>query len=339
MPSSLSAAVLGVSKLETALQFYRDLLGLDAGAEFTCGGDSFNRHWNLPVGSETRACMLSNGDSPVGRLLLMEFKTDARTPVPPKDARTYRGFWNLNFYIDDLKTLVADLKANGVTLWEDIINYNTTALSGGWLESVASGPDGIAIALFELVAEQGTTVGDVQAGVKPMTKTRRGSTQVATTSHCVADFGKAKAFYEKVLGMKALVDDVTDAVGLNRLNGRPDNGRTRWGLMQGDNFLGKIMISHPLNYTVPERVLLAAPPNIGYLAQSFEVDDLDAAARACREVEADVFSPPLIMDYPGLGPRRTMVVRNPGSQGLTELVQKVAVSKPVALNPRVMAAE
>jgi catechol 2,3-dioxygenase-like lactoylglutathione lyase family enzyme len=339
MPSSLSAAVLGVSKLETALAFYRDLLGLEASAEYTCRGDAFARHWNLPAGSEARAVMLANGNSPVGRLLLMEFLTEGRTRVPPTDARTYRGFWNLNFYTDDLRALVAQLKARNVALWEDVISYNTMALSGGWLESVAVGPDGIAIALFELIADTGTTVGDVRAGVAPMPKTKRGTTQVATTSHCVADFGKAKAFYEKVLGMKALCDDVTDSAALNRLNGRPEDGRTRWGLMQGDNFLGKVMISHPLNYTVPERVLLAAPPNIGYLAQSFEVDDLDAAAEACKEVEADVFSPPLIMTYPGLGPRRTMVVRNPGSQGLTELVQKLAMPMAAAPPAHAVAAE
>ncbi|MCB2107537.1 MAG: VOC family protein [Rhodobacteraceae bacterium] len=339
MPCSMSAAVLGVSNMESALQFYRDLLGLDASAEFLCRDDSFNRHWNLPVGTETRARLLSNGDSPVGRLLLMEFQTEQRTAVPPPNARTYRGFWNLNFYIDDLEALAKNLRAHGIRLVDEIKNYNTDALSGGWLETVALAPDEISIALFQLVAERGTTVGDVQEGVKPMVKTKRGSTQVATTSHCVSDFGKAKAFYETVLGMKALCDDVTDSVDLNRLNARPDNGRTRWGLMQGDNFLGKVMISHPLNYSVPERVLLAAPPNIGYLAQSFEVDDLDATAKACKEVEADVFSPPLIMEYPGLGPRRTMVVRNPGSQGLTELVQKVAVTKPQAINPHAVAAE
>ena len=319
MPSSLSAAVLSVSKLDEALAAYRDILGLTPSAQFTMKGDAFARHWAVPPSTAARAVLLSNGESKVGRLLLMEFDAPNRARICPPDGRTYRGFWNLNFYVDDIRALVPKLRMRGVNLWRDITEYHT---AGSWLETVAEGPDGIAIAIFQLLGESGTTVAEVRAASTSRTPT--GFSEVGTTSHCVHDFDKARGFYEKVLGMRALFDQVVDSPELNRLNGRPADGKTRWGFMAGDNMFGKIMVSNPMNYGVPERVHLAAPPNIGYVAQSFEVDDLDAAYTACREVSAEIFSPPLILNYPGLGPRRTMVVRNPGSGGLTELVQKVA---------------
>ena len=65
----------------------------------------------------------------------------------------------------------------------------------------------------------------------------------------------------------------------------------------------------------------AVPPNIGYLAQSFQVADLDATARACAAVGAEAFSGPIDIDLPGRGPCKAMVVRNPGSGALQELFQ------------------
>ncbi|MBM3516261.1 MAG: hypothetical protein FJX59_21470, partial [Alphaproteobacteria bacterium] len=73
MASSLSAAVMSVTKLEEALLFYRDLLGLTASAQFTMRGDAFARHWGVPPDMTARAVLLSNGDSAVGRMLLIEF--------------------------------------------------------------------------------------------------------------------------------------------------------------------------------------------------------------------------------------------------------------------------
>lgn len=338
MRSSLSAAILSVSKLEDALAFYRDIMGMDCSAQFTVRGDAFVRHWNLAPNSTARAVLLSNGESAVGRLLLMEFDTPNRARVCPPNGRTYRGFWNLNFYVDDLHALVPKLKERNVKLWRDTINYNTAGMGGSWLESVAEGPDGIAIAIFQLLNnKESSTIEAVRT--KTQNRTKTGFSEVGTTSHCVHDYDKARGFYEKVLGMRSLVDEVVDSPELNKLNGRPENGRTRWGLMAGDNMYGKVMVSAPQNYDVPERVHLAAPPNVGYIAQSFEVDDLDAAYQGCIDSGAEIFSPPLILNYPGLGPRRAMVCRNPGSGGLTELVQRIAMPMAAPIPHVAVAAE
>jgi hypothetical protein len=63
------------------------------------------------------------------------------------------------------------------------------------------------------------------------------------------------------------------------------------------------------------------PPNIGYLAQSFQVPDLDEAARSCATLGAKVFSGPAEMDLPGRGNCKAMIVRNPGSGALQELFE------------------
>jgi hypothetical protein len=76
-----------------------------------------------------------------------------------------------------------------------------------------------------------------------------------------------------------------------------------------------------MNYEVPNLVRDAVPPNIGYLAQSFQVADLDEAAKGCATVGAAVFSAPMDIDLPGRGRCASMIVRNPGSGALQELFQ------------------
>jgi hypothetical protein len=74
-----------------------------------------------------------------------------------------------------------------------------------------------------------------------------------------------------------------------------------------------------LNYTLPDLVPMAVPPNMGYLAQSFRVADCDAAVNAGQAVGATVFTAPQEVELPGRGHCRAALVRNPGSGALQEL--------------------
>jgi hypothetical protein len=76
-----------------------------------------------------------------------------------------------------------------------------------------------------------------------------------------------------------------------------------------------------MNYEIPSLGADAVPPNIGYLAQSFEVPDLGETGRGAAAVGAEVFSGPMEIDQPGRGKCKTMIVRNPGSGFLQELFQ------------------
>lgn len=153
-----------------------------------------------------------------------------------------------------------------------------------------------------------------------MTRTKSGFSQVATTSHSVSAYDKAFAFYRDVLGMEPIFEEIMSDPALNKLNSRPKDGQTRWAFLQGDdNYLGKVIISHPMNYDVPDRTKFAVPPNIGYLAQGFVVSDIKRAAKNCDAMGAEMFSAEHGVNIPGIGRVNTIVVRNPGSGGLTLL--------------------
>lgn len=320
--SPLSIAVLGVSSLDRARAFYGDVIGLDASDPVTLAGPAFETHWALPSGSSAEAVMFAAGNSRVGRVLAIDFQAENRKTIPQPGDRSYRGLWNLNFYVDDIRGAAKDLQAQGYTFWSEPVGYEVSAKAGQPVEVLFDGLDGLAINLVELTGDETTAVGKLRKMVDAEGKTKTGFTAVATTSHSITDHDKAMAFYQQVLGLEVFIDDILDNPETNHFLGRPKGARTRATFVSSPHPFGKIALSHPLNYEVPNKGDLAAAPNIGYLAQGFLVPDLAAALKTCEEIGADLYSEPIEITLPGVGRRVAALVRNPGSGALMELIEE-----------------
>ena len=71
----------------------------------------------------------------------------------------------------------------------------------------------------------------------------------------------------------------------------------------------------------------AHAPNVGYLAQAFELASaaaFDAAVRASRDMDVEFVAEPETGELPGLGRRRHAMVRNPGGGALQWLLGPAA---------------
>lgn len=321
MGSPLSIAVLGVSSLQDAKAFYGEVIGLDASDGAVLSGPGFETHWALPLGSTAEAIMFSAGDTLVGRVLAIQFHTEDRVRIPQPGDRTYRGLWNLNFYVDDIRATTKDLQTKGYAFWSEPVGYEVSAAAGQPVEVLFDGPDGLAINLVELTGDESTAVGKLRLEVEAEGKTRTGFTPVSTTSHSIIDHEKALGFYERVLGLKVIIDDVLDKAETNHFLDRPDGAQTRATFVSAEHPFGKIALSHPLNYAAPSKDDTQVPPNIGYLAQGFLVPDLEAALAICADIGAEQFSDPADIMLPGVGTRFAAVVSNPGSGALMELIE------------------
>jgi hypothetical protein len=85
----------------------------------------------------------------------------------------------------------------------------------------------------------------------------------------------------------------------------------------GGHFYGKVALNEPQNFIVPERVERARAPNVGYLAQGFELPELVTAQRLLAGVAS---SAPDLSAVPGLENTAALQVAIPGSGGLAILV-------------------
>jgi catechol 2,3-dioxygenase-like lactoylglutathione lyase family enzyme len=321
--SPLAFAVISSERLEDSLAFYCERIGFDAGDIVRWRGPDFEAFWGLKSGAEARACLLSAGGCPVGRILLVEFDAPRRERIQQVANSQVFGLANLNFYVRDAGAVVRALSADGYEFWSEPTPHSLTAGVGNPIEVVFDGPDGVAINLVQLTSrDPATRIGQMNAYVERHGYTRTGFTPVVTTSHVCRSLARARDFYEKVLRMGALIDEELSADRVNAFLRLPDGARTHVTFMQGRHMFGKLALAEPLNYA--HRCVDLRPrahaPNVGYLAQAFEVDDVAAAVAQAREVGAEVVVEPRVAVLPGLAPRGSAIVRNPGSGALQWLV-------------------
>ncbi|MDP6436958.1 MAG: VOC family protein [Gammaproteobacteria bacterium] len=320
----VSVVVIGAENLDASLEFYSGTLGLEVAETWIWQGPEFERYWHVPEGTTARCALLEHGADPVGRIQLMEFDAPNhdRKLVRPSEIHRATGLFNLNIYSSDIDRDCEQLKSQGFNFWAEPLRTDFGPAVGEIVEVAFDGPDGVVINLVQLLTEDPKTLsGSILHFIEGYGRTRTGFTSVATTSHGVIDMEKARAFYMGPLHMTLFMETVLEGAETNRTMDLAEDARTQSVFVQGDHEYGKIALSAPMNYEIPNLVPDAVPPNIGYLAQSFQVDDLDEAASACAATGVEEFSAPVETDLPGRGKCKTMLVRNPGSGALQELFQ------------------
>jgi hypothetical protein len=134
---------------------------------------------------------------------------------------------------------------------------------------------------------------------------------------------KALPFYRDILGLDIIIDEVVDKDETNTLLNLKPGSKTHLVFLKGDHFFGKVVITEPLNYGIPDLVSMAVPPNIGYLAMSFPVEALESVEARCKKGDLLLLSSSIEIDLPALGKRRAMIVKTPGSGALTQLYEDV----------------
>ena len=320
--SSIAISVLGTASIERFLEFYRGELGMQASPVETLGGESFERHWNLPAGSTARAVLLSVGGSPVGRVLGLQFSAPNPRRLTDGSRGPFIGYWNLNFYVDRIVEACDELEARGFRFWSKPTQHAVAGGAGAPVEAIFLGPDDVAINLVQLDDSPGSAIGEIWRETAQLPRTRTGYSQVATSPHATRDIEASARFYRDVLGMWPAIDAILESPAVNEMTGRPRDARTRVIWLRGSHPYGKVALSQTLNYALVDRAHEAAAPAIGYLAQGFAVADLDAAlvkAAACGAVSLGV---PQALDLPGGLRLRAALLRAPGSGALVQLFEQ-----------------
>jgi catechol 2,3-dioxygenase-like lactoylglutathione lyase family enzyme len=319
--SSLGVAILGTASLDAFVDFYGGQLGMEPSAVVRLEGPAFERHWNLAAGSQARAVLLSVAGSPVGRVLGLEFEAGPVAAISAGIRGPFIGYWNLNFYVDDIEESCRRLAARGFRFWSRPVRHTVGESAGAPIEAIFEGPDGVAINLVQLDAAPGSPIEAIWRETRAIARSPRGFSQVATSAHATSDLDAAARFYREVLGMHAAVDAVLESAAVNELTGRPRDARTRVLWMRGDHPYGKVALSQPLNYTLPDRAAAAAAPATGYLAQGFAVPDLAAALVEAQACGAPLVGAPVELALPGAGAPRCALLRVPGSGALVQLLE------------------
>ena len=273
--AQLNFAIISVDDLNKSIEFYSDVIGLRSLPIMEYETELDVNIWSVPKGTKIRQSLCHRDNSEVGQVLLIEFPNDKKNYIRTDlNAGMVRGFWNINFYVKDIYQSVEILKHKGYLPWSDPTKHQIGDQVGTPIEVIVNAPDGIAVNLVQLPENsQRESIQDMCSFFQSNGTTNKGFTEIVTTSHCVSNTENAKNFYRDALGMQVMFSDVLSTKESNKFLRRPDKGKTLITFMKGEHFYGKIALSEPLNYKVPNNIQNACPPNIGYFGQGFLIND------------------------------------------------------------------
>lgn len=312
--SPLAAALISVENLEASLAFWVGRVGFEPVGEPQAASGAWNALWGVPRETQARFVLLRASGLAVGQLLLVEWSVPGRVRIrAAEDTRAF-GLQNVNCYVENADDGLADLVAAGGRAWSAPTRHEFGPAVGAPIEVVAEVVDGVALNLVELATrDPATRIGQMRAYVASVGYTSRGFSPVVTTSHVVRAIDDGVAFYRDVLGMGVLIDDELKSDEANGFLRLPAGSRTRVTFTQGAHMFGKVAMSGPLNYACDDLTPRAHAPNLGYLAQVFEVNDLAASRAAAARLGAKEEGAAQALDVAGFGERDALLVRHPAS--------------------------
>lgn len=318
----LYAVTIGTSDIDRSIDFYTRLMGFDVVDRARLAGSPLARHWNVPADARLDVAVLADRWE-FGRVILLHWADWPGRPIRDVEGQRCFGLINLNFYTNDIERHTRRIAEAGCRPWTDPIEHDMGPDIGEPIEVMIDGPDTVILNLLQLQARNpNARVMETVNYVRTVLGfNARGLTPVVTTQHCVRDADRGIAFYRSVVGMEVRIDTILKGDLMEKFMGYPPGAMTRDVYVNGNSIIGKIAINQPLNFACSDLVPAAVPPNYGYLAQSFLVDDLDQAIEQAALVGAIPFSPPTEITMPGLGACVAAIVRNPGSGALQELIQ------------------
>ena len=158
-------------------------------------------------------------------------------------------------------------------------------------------------------------------------RTPTGLTPVVTSAHTTRNIDLAVEFHRKVLQNDLLIDEILSSEEQNDFLQLPNDAKTAVKFMQGNHMFGKIALSQPMNYECHDMVPDGIAPNIGYIAQAFEVKDLRISENAITELNCEIYKQRQLVDFPGLGHVEIIIVRSPGSGALQLIFQQINPEK------------
>ena len=318
----LNLVIISVKNLEESLRFYTNTIGLSHNPIEEFDNNEIKKFWSVSEETKIRQALCFRKNSEIGQILLIEFSNQEKTYIKAdQDSGMIRGLWNINFYVENILKSLKLLKSRGFNPWTDPSLHRIGEIVSP-TEVIVEGPDRIAINLVQLPeSSDNDSIQEICDYFQSNGTTKFGFTEVVTTSHCVHSTADAASFYQHVLGMRVMFQDTMKSVESNSFLRRPNDAKTQITFLRGNHNYGKIALSEPLNYKVPNRIDFARPPNIGYFAQGFFVDSLDQTIQACKELNTVLWEKSLIK----IGHYRkynSILVECPGSDALIALLEK-----------------
>jgi catechol 2,3-dioxygenase-like lactoylglutathione lyase family enzyme len=261
--SAWSAVTLGVADLDQALDLWVGDFGLQVVARRNGDDPELLRLWKLEAGDIARQALVGTPGESTGLIHLVEFND----PAPPvrEGAKVFdRCPKNLDIYVRDLPRRHLELLAAGRRFHTEQYSELTAPNGVRFREIHMPSHDRINVVLLELMEAELPFADSGYAGVGPLVL-------------IVDDAAKEKEFFEEIIGLDILSDNILAGPEIEQMIGLPQGAAldvSIWG--KPDRPLGQIEIVEYRGVAGDNLYPRARPKSLGILHIGFAVQDMEA---------------------------------------------------------------
>ncbi len=258
-----STVTVGVASLDEALDLWAGTFGLSVAERRDGPDEALARLWDIEALDISRQALVTTPGETVGRLHLVEF-VDPDPPVRAGAAVFDSCPKNLDVYVRDMPAQFAALKAAGTAFRNDTYSDVTAPNGIRFREIHMPAHDAINVVLLELVGKAMTFSDAGYAGIGPLIT-------------IVPDAAAEKAFYQGVIGLDILSDNILAGPEIEKMVGLPPGAALNvsiWGKAGVD--LGQIEIIEYQGVRGADLYPRARPKALGILHVTYHVAELDA---------------------------------------------------------------
>lgn len=227
--ASWNTVTVGVENLDVALALWIDNFGFDVAAQRSGPDAGLAKLWDLKPDDIVRQALVRMPGSKIGMIHFVEFND----PDPPvrRGAQVFDLCpKNLDIYVDDMPRRIALLKKSGYEFRNDDYSEVTTPGGTAFREIHMPAHDDINVVLLQVLGD-------------PKSYGHRGYAGVGPLIFIVPDANAEKAFFESMMQLDKLNDNILRGPEIERMVGLPEGAGldvSIWG-KQGQ-YLGQVEI-------------------------------------------------------------------------------------------------
>ena len=260
--SSWTHVTVGVADLDTALALWVDSFGFEV-AFRSEGPDSGLAHlWNLREDDIARQAVVRTPSEHLGMIHLVEFND----PEPPirQGAEVFDLVpKNLDIHVRDLPAHFEEMKAAGVRFRNEKYSEVKTPSGSIFREIHMPAHDDINVVLLEVIGEDLPYTPQGFAGVGPVIT-------------IVPSAAEEKSFYQNILGLEILSDNILAGPEIEKMVGLPSGAALDVSVLGHEHeHFGRIEIVDYQGVEGEDRYPRARPKALGTFQVSYGIDDLE----------------------------------------------------------------
>jgi catechol 2,3-dioxygenase-like lactoylglutathione lyase family enzyme len=297
--STIKTVVQVVKNLDKSRRIYEEGLGLKCVTEAETSASEIGELWGISDGNFRIARFAREGED-FGCVDLVENKK-ATTTIRDKNRAFDYGIMTFNYRTNNIEKAVPMLEKVGCEAVSEVLNYN---VGKPMRELMFNTPSGERLTIIE--------VGGVNDNLPVFNEA------IATVGLVVPKMSDAKLFYEQGLGLQTAIAFQAAGSPFDSLLGVKKLESLDFATLTSDgNWTGKIEL---LELETGENAVnineLADFSHTGYSFVTFLAEDLDAVAKSCRKVGAEIIIEPKRFNRPFHEGKRAMLVRALGGEYL-----------------------